>query len=90
MAEAISSNYRIAPISETFPGNGAFAITPSDTANLPSDIRLLVIGGEGVVKFLGLDNKEYTTGVLPVGPYPIFIRRVFATGTTDTVITGIT
>lgn len=68
---------------------GAFAVAPSDGANLPQKIRQLTIGGgAGVVVYDGWDGVTYTTGTLPVGSYPMLAQRIRLTGTTATGLTG--
>lgn len=71
------------------PALGAFAITPSDTADLSSPVRAVTIGtAGGTLSFVGRDGQNHTTGPLPVGTYPVFASRVRATGTTATGLTG--
>lgn len=72
------------------PAIGGFAITPSDTADLSSEVRSVTIGtAAGVLKYISSrDGKTYTTGSLPVGTYPMFASRILATGTTATGLTG--
>jgi len=71
------------------PSLGPVAITPSDTVDLATPIRLITIGGVGgVISVIGMDGVTYTSGVLPVGTYSCFVARVRATGTTATDITG--
>lgn len=74
------------------PAREWYAVTPSDTVNLPAGCRGLYIGGSGNIALLG--NERTGTGltpvtftgvpagtVLPCGPL-----RVFATNTTATLI----
>lgn len=82
-------------MSEPFPNGflpsalGAFAVTPSDDTDLSSRIRMLTIGtAAGVVVYDGWDGVTYTTGPLPSGSYPMNARRIRATGTTATGLTG--
>lgn len=66
---------------------GAFAITPGATP-LATAVRQITIGGSGVVAFTSsVDGLDYTTGVLPIGSYPLFASHILA-ATTATVITG--
>lgn len=67
---------------------GAMAIVASDSTDLPEEIRAVTLGGAGVLKYVGSDGATYTTGELPVGTYAMFARRILATGTTATKITG--
>lgn len=72
----------------TGPALGAYAITPSDSANLAETIRAVTVGMQGALSFVGTDGKTYTTGTLPAGTYPLFATRILATGTTATNLTG--
>ena len=81
-------------MSEKFPNGylpsaqGALAITPSDTVD-HAKIRLVTIGGTaGTLSFISLDGETNTTGILQPGNYPVETRRILATGTTATDITG--
>lgn len=66
----------------------AFAVTPSDTNDLPESIRAITIGTAGTLSFLGLGGAIHTTAELPAGTYAVFTTRIRATGTTATKITG--
>lgn len=72
------------------PALSAFAVTPSDTEDLPAPIRALTIGiADGVVKYTHARSGEVcTTGRLPIGQHSIWARRIWATGTTATGLTG--
>lgn len=71
------------------PAIGALAITPSDGADLSRRIRAVTIGtGGGTISYIGWDGVTYTTGPLPVGTYPMMARRIRATGTTASGLTG--
>ena len=73
----------------TQPAIGAYAVTPSDTVDLPEAIRAVTIGtAAGTISFVGLDGVTYTTGLLPIGTYPLFAARIRNTGTTATGLTG--
>lgn len=72
------------------PALGAQAITPSDEADLPTPLRAVTLGSTGgTLSFVSSrDGQTYTTGPLPLGTYPLFARRIRATGTTATGLTG--
>lgn len=72
----------------TAPALGAIAVSPSDSADLPETLRAVTLGGAGTLSFVGTDGLVHQTGTLPAGTYPVFIRRLRATGTTATDITG--
>ena len=76
-------------VSPTGPAMGAYAVTPSDTVDLPEAIRAVTIGtAAGTLSFVGLDGVTYTTGPLPIGTYPLFAARIRNTGTTAKGLTG--
>jgi hypothetical protein len=76
-------------IAATHPAIGAFAITPSDGADLALAIRQITIGtAGGILVWRGIDGVSQTTGPLPLGTYPIAAHRIMATGTTATGLTG--
>lgn len=74
----------------TGPALSASAITPSDTVDLDAPIRALTIGTSGgAVKFTHARTGAIcTTGPLPLGQHSIWARRIWATGTTATGLTG--
>ncbi len=73
---------------ETAPGQGAVAVTPSDTTKLSFVARGLWIGGAGDVSALHPDGSEVTyVGVS--GLLPVCVSRVNATGTTATSIIAV-
>lgn len=70
------------------PSVGSFLITPADGSDLSSDIRQLTINVAGTVAYIGWDGVAYATDTLPQGSYAVFARRIKATGTTATGLTG--
>lgn len=54
----------------TTPAIGAAALTPSST-ELARAIRMITIGTSGILVFRGVDGRDYTTGTLPAGSYPV-------------------
>jgi hypothetical protein len=71
------------------PALGAFHITPSDNFDMSAEIRAVTIGGAaGTLRFIGRDGEVNMTGTLLPGSYPLFARRILATGTTATELTG--
>lgn len=72
------------------PAVGAFPVVKSDTQDLPSPIRSLTIGvTAGEVSYISaMDGQTYTTGILPLGSYPLWAKRILATGTTAAGLTG--
>lgn len=72
------------------PAIGAVALTPSDSTDLAVSIRAVTIGTlAGTISFISSrDGQSYSTGPLPVGTYALTARRILATGTTATGLTG--
>lgn len=74
----------------TIYGSG-FPITPNDNADIPQPCTGLYVGGAGVLVVVTLNNVEVTFGGVPAGAIlPIQVRRVKVTGTTATLIVGLT
>jgi hypothetical protein len=71
------------------PANGAFLITPSDSANLAQNTTGIYAGGAGEVK-VDMINGDTVTFTVPAGVVlPIQIRKVYATGTTASGVVGL-
>jgi len=72
------------------PAGAPFAITPSDTGQLTTLARFIMVGGAGDVKVQGLDGQ---TGTLPSCQpgvqYRANAKQVLSTGTSATGIVGI-
>jgi hypothetical protein len=66
-----------------------FAITPSDTVDLPYDTRLIYIGGAGAVTVIDTKGNSRVYTALALGNWHrISARRVMSTGTTATLLLG--
>jgi len=64
-------------------------VTPNNDADLQESIRAVHINAAGAISYVSsLDGQTYTTGTLGVGYHTMFARRILATGTTATEITG--
>lgn len=65
-----------------------FAVTPSDTTVFDSTHRALYVGGAGDVKVrMVRDGTTLTFSAVPAGTIlPVSVDKVFATGTTATLI----
>lgn len=57
------------------------AVSPNDTADLPTRPRFLIIGTAGNISVAGTNGVQ-TTIPVPAGVIPISPTRVYATGTT--------
>lgn len=88
--------------SDSDPVNRGFAVTPSDSVDLPFPNAKLYVGVTGDVK-VTLMPSNYKVGVppatvtgdtvtftaVPVGFMPVLVQRVWSTGTTALNILGI-
>lgn len=75
----------------TDPITGGFPVVPDDGVDLPKLTRALICGGGGDVAVTLADGSEIVLPSLAAGViYPVRARRVAATGTTATGITGLT
>lgn len=72
------------------PPNRAYAITPSDSADLPLFTRALNVTASGTVKITTVSGDEATLSVVAGIAFPIRARRIWATGTSATGIVGLT
>lgn len=72
------------------PATIAFPITPSDSNNLTQVVRGLYVGTSGNI---AVDMLDSGTNVIfmsvPVGPLPIRVKKIYATGTTANNIVGL-
>lgn len=70
--------------------SGAYAVTPSDSTDLPSVAYGLYIGTGGTLKVdvanEGQGEQTVAFAAVAVGLLPLKVRRVWATGTTATGI----
>lgn len=70
------------------PALSSFPITPTDGADLATDIRAITLNAGGTLSWVSTDNTVQTTAALPPGTYPLLARRIRSTGTTATGLTG--
>lgn len=71
-------------------GQGGVAITPSDTVSQGA-FRALYVGGVGNVTMIGLDGNSVLFTAVPAGTFlQVGFTKIMATGTTATVMVGIT
>ncbi len=84
----MAAPFSLASVNVNGPSLAPVAITPNNDDDLATPIRMITINGAGTISIIGLDDVTYTSGVLPVGSYPCFAKRVRVTGTTATDITG--
>ena len=84
----MAAPFSLASVNVNGPSLGPVAITPSNTVDLDTPIRMITIGGAGTISIIGIDGITYTSGALPIGTYSCFAARVRVTGTSATAITG--
>jgi hypothetical protein len=69
------------------PASHAAAVTPSDSADLPTASKRLWVGGAGAVALVTVGGDTVTYAGVPAGTYlKVRAARVKATGTTATNI----
>ena len=86
----MSDPFRDQIIGTSGPAIAAFALTPTDGTDLAQAIRAVTIGSSGgTITFVSSrDGQTYSTGPLPIGTYALCARRIKASGTTATGLTG--
>ena len=72
-----------------WPGTGAFAIVPNDSANLPKDARAVWVGVTGDMTIMTVNGSIESFLNVPVGMFRMQCRRVFATGTTASALVAV-
>lgn len=70
------------------PSEAPFSITPNDGVDLTITPRAVIIASAGTMKVTKLDGTTDTL-TLPAGIFPMRVRRIWATGTTATGISGL-
>ena len=71
------------------PASAAFAITPSDSTDLPQVTRALNVAQTGTVALVTVRGDTATVFVAAGIAFPIRAQRVLATGTSATGIVGL-
>ena len=76
-------------MSLSYPIQGGFPVTPSDTQPLAQIARGLLVGVAGNVKVAYADGSVDTLPNLVAGVFhPVYVKQVYLTGTTATDIHG--
>jgi len=71
-------------------GQGGVVVAPNDSGN-PGTFRALYVGGVGNVTLIGLDGNSVLFTAVPAGTtLNVGFTRIMATGTTATLLVGIT
>lgn len=72
------------------PARSAAAVTPNDSADLPTSCRALYVGAGGDIKVTMAGGDTVTFTSVPQGMVlPIRAARVWATGTTAASLVGV-
>jgi len=82
--------YRDRVLQETAPARKAVAVTKSDTVPLASVPRTIYVGVAGdITAILADDTSAVLFKAVPVGPFPVMVKQIMATGTTATDIVAL-
>jgi len=73
---------QIALLNLLTPADGAAAITPDDSNDLPTRSRAIYVGVSGHIKMTMVNGDIVTRKNVPVGEWPWRVKRIWATGTT--------
>lgn len=65
------------------------SVTPSDEQDIEVVSRAIAVGGEGFVRITTIGGNVGRIFIVPGAPFPIRVRRVWATGTTATDIVAL-
>ncbi len=71
------------------PPTHAYAIVPSDSADLATPTRALNVSVSGAVRVSTLDGDDVVLHVAAGITFPVRVQRVWASGTTATGIVGL-
>ena len=71
------------------PGEHAAAVTPNDGADLSYSARALYIGTAGALVVDTVGGETVTFANVPVGWFPVRVKRVRATGTAASDIVAV-
>jgi len=72
------------------PARGGFAVTASDSVDLPRETRAVYVGSSGDLSVVLVDGSTVIlAGLLAGSLVPVRATRVKATGTTATLLVGL-
>lgn len=71
------------------PATTLASVTPNDAADLAWATRAIAVTGTGTVRLTTVDGSQGTIHVAAGVPFPIRVRRIWATGTTATGIVAL-
>lgn len=88
--EQAMSSYQLETTLNSHPATHAFAVTASNTVDLPHVTRFIMVGVAGDVAVVTLNGDSVTLkGVAAGVPIPICVRQILSTGTAATGIVGL-
>lgn len=70
------------------PASRLFPITPSNAADLDIYVRGLTVASSGLVRVTTVEGTEATIFIAAGAPFPVRVRKVWATSTDATGIVG--
>lgn len=70
------------------PAMRTYVITPHATNDLTERIRAISIAVQGTISYQNWEGVDCVTDELPPGLYPIYMQKVYVSGTTATGLTG--
>lgn len=73
----------------TAPALGVVSITPDDSTDLTTFVRGLCVSSAGTVHVTAIDGSEASIFIAAGAPFPVRVRRVWATGTDAAGIVGL-
>ena len=85
----MGDNFKNLPVDLNSPAEHVEAVVPNDSADLPNSTRALSVGVTGDVHLVTVAGDEETVYMAAGQPFPIRVKRVFATGTTATNIVAL-
>lgn len=74
---------------DTVSAMDAAEVTPDNSNDLARPARALYIGDDGNLHVLMASGAEVTFAAVPVGIFPIQVKRVYSTGTTAASIVAL-
>jgi hypothetical protein len=85
----MSDPFKSYATSLTGPATELHAITPNDAADLPVFARGLAVTASGLVQVTTVGGTTAAIYVVAGAPFPVRVRRVWATGTDAAGIVGL-
>lgn len=85
--QALGTDHRVSGgLDQTFVAVDVVPVTPSDTADLPAHARAIRAQAAGTLRILTYNHHVRNTFIAAGELLPVYVKRVYATGTTATGI----